>query len=704
LKLVYKYIISFIFIVLLFILYSTNAKNSKIEEYLQIRTHEINIKYKAFYNQYKKISHMIFLTDINTKGVIDIFKDAYKSDKKTQATIRARLYQELYKTYQILQQYNIKQLHFHLPNNESFLRFHHPNRFGDNLTQIRSTVAYTNIYKQSIDSFEEGHTSNGYRFVYPLFDNDKKHIGSVEVSFNTHAFNSEFAKVFNTHTNFLTRKEIVEQKVFQQKNNNYKSTPFSNYFSENSSSLDYSHFSRKSIKIINTTQTLKSIYDNNIKEIITIIPVYNKLTNKLAGVFIAHNKESYIHSQRYYVYFLNILFALLLFLIFFFIYKNHLKQIKLNSIIEEADSGIGTISFSGKFKSVNHIYSELLGYSKEELTNLNCIDLTLQADKELAKRVFNQALKEGKISKIKKRCVTKSGEIINLEMSLKALPSGGEFIIVVNSLEDKIQLEKLNNNLQQEIAHAIDDIRYKDHILFQQSKTAAMGEMIDAIAHQWKSPLAIVKLYAQQAEYMLESKEDIDRKELIRYTYKTTEQIDHLVTTIDEFRSFFRPKTTFEEVQIETLITSVLKLMQDELRKHSIKTTIEGSVSETIHVIPNEFKHVLINLINNSKDAFNDNKIKQREIIFRINKDDSSLRLEIEDNAGGIPENVIQHIFEANVTTKEEGKGTGIGLYLAKQIVQKCDSLIEVRNVRNGVVFSIIFKKNYNSISKEIGQ
>lgn len=693
LKLIYRYILLYIVTVLLFVLYSYNEKNMKIKEHLQTHTNEVNIEYKALYNEYKKLSNVIFLTQINTEEVIDIFKDAYKSDKDTQAIIRKKLYQKLHKTYELLKQHNIKQLHFHLPNNESFLRFHRPKKYGDNLTEIRNTIAYVNKHKQAIDSFEEGRIYNGYRFVFPLFDVENNHIGSVEVSFSTKDFSSEFAKNFNTHTNFLTKKELVDTKVFQSEKINYKTTLFDNYLIERNALFDYFHFSQQSIEIINNAKTMQSFYDINIHETITIIPVHNKLSKKIAGLFIAHAKEDLVDSQQLQFYSMNVIFLLLLFLVFLFIYKNHLKQIKLNLIIHEADSGIGTISSTGKFKTLNHTYTELLGYSEKELLHLNCLDLTLENDKELAKQAFEQAMQEGHISKFQKRCITKSGKIITLEMSLKALPSRDEFIIVVNSLEDKLQLEKLNENLQEEIEHAIEDIRHKDNILYQQSKTAAMGEMIDAIAHQWKNPLGIIKLYAQQTEYILKHDQQIDRKELIEYSLNTTNQVDHLLTTIDEFRSFFRLKKTFEEIKIKTLIDSVLKLMKDELIKHTIKTSIEGDIEATIHVIPNEFKHVLINLISNSKDAFNEKDIKNRHIIFRINNEDSIVSLEIEDNAGGVPESVIRHIFEANITTKEEGKGTGIGLYLAKQIIEKSNAFIEVKNVNDGVMFSIIFNR-----------
>ena len=128
----------------------------------------------------KQISDLIYENIINTPEVIAIFKNANNKVKKDKT--RKKLYALLSQKYKILTKYGIQQLHFHLPNNESFLRFHKPSKYGDNLTNIRASVKYVNEYKKSIFGFEEGKIYNGYRFVYPLFNSNHTHIGSVEIS------------------------------------------------------------------------------------------------------------------------------------------------------------------------------------------------------------------------------------------------------------------------------------------------------------------------------------------------------------------------------------------------------------------------------------------------------------------------------------------------------------------------------------------
>ncbi|MEA3352621.1 MAG: HAMP domain-containing sensor histidine kinase [Campylobacterota bacterium] len=134
-----------------------------------------------------------------------------------------------------------------------------------------------------------------------------------------------------------------------------------------------------------------------------------------------------------------------------------------------------------------------------------------------------------------------------------------------------------------------------------------------------------------------------------------------------------------------------MNLVKDDLLKNKIQIEKNIESEKALNGVENEFKHLIINLVNNAKDAFNENNIKSRVIKFSVYLDGSYLILKVTDTAGGIPEHVIDKIFDANVTTKEESKGTGIGLYMSKQIVQKHKGEISVSNVDHGAQFSAKF-------------
>ncbi len=180
---------------------------------------------------------------------------------------------------------------------------------------------------------------------------------------------------------------------------------------------------------------------------------------------------------------------------------------------------------------------------------------------------------------------------------------------------------------------------------------------------------------------------NVDKKYIDGMTEDIQTQIEHMVTTLNEFRNFFRPKTEAESFGIKRCIQSVMLLVNDEFMHNNINIHIQSDKEILIHGIENEFKHLILNIINNAKDAFNEREIKERDIYINFYQEDNHINLEIEDNAGGIPEDVIDDIFKPEVTTKEEGKGTGIGLYMSMQIAQKLGGNLSVHNTEKGAQF-----------------
>ncbi len=248
--------------------------------------------------------------------------------------------------------------------------------------------------------------------------------------------------------------------------------------------------------------------------------------------------------------------------------------------------------------------------------------------------------------------------------------------------------ENLAHSLASQASVAINKFR-QDKLIMQQSKMAAMGEMIDAIAHQWKQPLNVINIGASELEMNLNFGFEINNEMLMDLAKETQEQVAHLLSTLDEFRSFLRPDKPKEKINIAKLIESVLVLLKDDIQSNGIETKIVGDKTLEFEVIVNEVKHIFINLISNARDAFKSNKIENRMITFDILEKKGFVSVETTDTAGGIPQHIIGDIFKANITTKEEGKGTGIGLYMSTQIAQKNNGELSVENVQNGAKFTL---------------
>jgi len=228
-----------------------------------------------------------------------------------------------------------------------------------------------------------------------------------------------------------------------------------------------------------------------------------------------------------------------------------------------------------------------------------------------------------------------------------------------------------------------------EKLLLQQSKMAAMGEMLDAVAHQWKQPLNALSMHAEILKMDYDDNR-IDAKYISKFQDDIQKQIKHMTDTLSTFRTFFRPNAKLSHFEIDAIVEDVLFLLKDEFMKYTINVELYRDEKITIYGSPNEFKHLLLNILNNAKDAFIENKIEERKIWIRI-IDEKKTRVEIEDNAGGIPADVIDKVFQAHFTTKDEGKGTGIGLYMSLLIAQKHNASLSVANINDGACFSIVF-------------
>jgi len=230
----------------------------------------------------------------------------------------------------------------------------------------------------------------------------------------------------------------------------------------------------------------------------------------------------------------------------------------------------------------------------------------------------------------------------------------------------------------------------QEEMLMQQSKMAVMGEMMDSVAHQWKQPLNALTLYSELIRNDFEEG-NVDQAYIEKFRKDIQVQIDHMVNTLDEFRSFFRPSKERQPFKLLDVVNSALFLAKDDILKNRILVKTEQKDEIVVNGFENEFKHLILNIINNAKDAFVENNISKRLIRIRLIASPKGDRLEIEDNAGGIPGSVIDTLFDANVTTKAEGKGTGIGLYMSRQIADKHHATLTVENRKEGACFIVTF-------------
>jgi len=276
----------------------------------------------------------------------------------------------------------------------------------------------------------------------------------------------------------------------------------------------------------------------------------------------------------------------------------------------------------------------------------------------------------------------------NLQHSQEKLQKSHE------QLEERVnertkQLKELNETLEVKVVEEISKQKEQEQILIQQSKLAAMGEMIGNIAHQWRQPLNALGLVMQNIQFSYEMG-DLDDEFMEHSTKKVNLLTKTMSKTIDDFRSFFKPNKEKSSFDLGSNVYKSISLVESTLEHHDISLKCDELADIKVYGFENEFSQTVLNILSNAKDALIQNETPSAFVKINIEKDDKYGNVIVEDNAGGIPEDIIDKIFNPYFTTKEEGKGTGIGLYMSKIIIeQNMNGKLEVENLEHGAKFTI---------------
>jgi len=251
------------------------------------------------------------------------------------------------------------------------------------------------------------------------------------------------------------------------------------------------------------------------------------------------------------------------------------------------------------------------------------------------------------------------------------------------------ELELINKELDKRVKDEVSKRSRQEQLLIQQSRFAAMGEMIGNIAHQWRQPLNALGLLLQNVENAYEM-DMLDEEYIKRTVDKGTLLTNTMSKTIDDFRDFFKPNKQMEIFRVSSVIKSTFEIIGASFSNNMIK--FEQSIDESLCIkgFSNEFSQVLLNILNNAKDELIAMDGVDKVVFLRVYKKDNFVEIEIEDNAGGIKESILDKVFDPYFTTKDEGKGTGIGLYMSKTIIEhNMHGKLKVKNGENGAIFSI---------------
>ena len=342
--------------------------------------------------------------------------------------------------------------------------------------------------------------------------------------------------------------------------------------------------------------------------------------------------------------------------------------IDLNEIINNTIEGILIIE-NGFINTINQSLLDILEYeNKNELIGNLATGILIPTSKEKYIKYNSKFFQEISL-------ITKTGNIIPVIIKIKDITFSNKEYKMVSVLD-------------------LAELKEKEKILLHQSKHTAMGEMISMIAHQWRQPLASVSSIVSRIK-LKSNMNTINKEFLDNVLNEINEYIQYMSNTINDFRNFFAVDTKKEFITLNEIVLNVYKMLDKSFISQNINIEIEKNEVNKLYLYKNELIQVIINILNNSRDAFLENNIENPLIKICFFEDNEVQKISIEDNAGGIDNKVIDNIFNPYFSTKKSKNGTGLGLYICKTIMEKENSgTIEVKNINQGVCFTIVVNKN----------
>ncbi len=383
----------------------------------------------------------------------------------------------------------------------------------------------------------------------------------------------------------------------------------------------------------------------------------------------------------------------------------HKSEERYRKLFESTQEGIITIGHNGKILSANPACVKMLGYNNtEELTGRDVSTLLASPDlwesllRELNEKRYIKNYEIDMKNKYHAKTInTLFSATIQTDSDGKIQRVEGMFTDITKRKIMENDLRELNRSLEYRVNEEIENRRQNEQMLIQQSKMAAMGEMIGAIAHQWRQPLNALGIIVQDISDAYEFGE-LDKKYLDETVKKSLNQIEFMSKTIDDFRNFYRTSKNKEDFNIIEAINSVITLQGAQLKHNYIDIIIKSGESKDLIITgyPNEFKQVILNIISNARSAILEAREERLleedsgDILIKHFKKKGSAVVSISNSGKNIPKEIIERIFEPYFTTKKPSEGTGIGLYMSKTIIEKnMGGMFYVNNIKNGVTFTI---------------
>ncbi|MEA3387642.1 MAG: CBS domain-containing protein, partial [Patescibacteria group bacterium] len=312
-------------------------------------------------------------------------------------------------------------------------------------------------------------------------------------------------------------------------------------------------------------------------------------------------------------------------------------------------------------------------------------EFTKLIDNELWQNIIKDLKVENKFEKYKLQI---NDKYFDMMYSFSMVNNKKTFLIILKDISDfeyAIRDEKiLNTILKEKVDKEIKNNKKQQLLMLHQSRLAQMGEMISMIAHQWRQPLNSLSML-NQSILLKYNRKKLDDKFVEYFKINSNKQIQGMSKTIDDFRDFFKPEKEKVEFVINDVINDTLEMLKPIFIQNKIEIVFDTNQNFTTIGYPNELGQAILNIVNNGKDALVENDVEAKKIEINIEQIENEIVLKTSDNAGGIPQDIIDKIFDPYFSTKEERNGTGLGLYMTKIIIEEhMGGILSVSNDNDG--------------------
>lgn len=729
-----------IFLIFEMIILSTLLYNRSNQEVL-IREQELKSLELKFENRkvlYSDLANLIFTNLIYRDKVIKILDLANRSNFEERENLRDILKSEFIENYEKSLKFKFKQFHFHLADGESFFRFHREDVYGDRVFDFRDSIRVANRDRVEVRGVEVGKHYFSYRHIFPIIQAGEV-IATVELATPLSNLIHHINTQCNFHIHLLLKKSVVYQKNFDYQFKNYSVSKLSSDYlieknrflntlnlkhnrdfggvsEEITQKIDSKIYQNLTLKLKKGESFTKVIpIDSNIY-IASFLPIYS-ISEKEIGYLVSYSNSEDLKDTQKRFFMILLLLTILNLIAIIYLYKiSKVKELlQTQAILEDAKS-----EFEAIFNSANDgivlVKLESLEFDLANQKMLNMLEFTPKSFRgvrvydihpdEVLDSILNQLsnLKSNSSSDmlyfrdIPVKKSTKEIFYADITTSKPIYLNGSKYIVAIfrDTTDRKIledELKSLNRNLKEKIDMEVDRSREKDRVMFQQSKYAQMGEMLSMIAHQWRQPLNAISSYAIDLELKL-SLDDLSSKNILENSRYIQEQAQIMSKIVDDFMNFFKPEQKREEFYLIEIVEDIKSLVRAQFKNRNIELIYDIDKNLKLRDFKKEIEHVIINFLTNSRDAFDNRDIEGKFIKIEAKELYNKIIITVTDNAGGIDESIIDRVFDPYFTTKEQGKGTGIGLYMSKTIIEKSfNGAISAKNIKSGVSFTISIPK-----------